>query len=113
VAGAASDVPAPDPATVLESPLEIAERVRQRQLTRVEVLERAVLSLMDGTLTEELREHAQSEAFAIAGGLPSTGVRQGARLARALEQAFGARYTLERHLAARLADHVLALRTEL
>ena len=113
VAGAAPDVPAPDPAAVLESPLEIAERVRQRQLTRVEVLERAVLSLMDGTLTEELREHAQSEAFAIAGGLPSTGVRQGARLARALEQAFGARYTLERHLAARLADHVLALRTEL
>jgi diguanylate cyclase (GGDEF)-like protein len=109
---AASDAPAPS-AVPLVSPHAIAERVRERQLERVDVLERAVLSLMDGTLTDELRELAQSEAFAIASVMPSNGVKQGARIARALEQAFGARYTLERHLAAKLADHVLLLRTEL
>lgn len=105
--------PPPAPPTSVETPHAIAERVRQRQLERVDVLERAVLSLMDGTLTDELRDLAQSEAFAIAAGMPANGLRQGARLARALEQAFGARYTLERHLAARLADHVLVLRAEL
>jgi diguanylate cyclase (GGDEF)-like protein len=89
------------------------ERVRGRHLERVDVLERAVLALMDGTLTDELRELAESEAHALAGAMPTFGIRTGVRIARALEQSFAARYTLERGLAARLADQVVALRTEL
>jgi diguanylate cyclase (GGDEF)-like protein len=91
----------------------VVERVRGRHLERVDVLERAVLALMDGTLTDELRELAESEAHALAGAMPTFGVRTGVRIARALEQSFAARYTLERGLAARLADQVVALRTEL
>jgi len=79
----------------------------------VDVLERAVLALMDGSLTDELRELAESEAHALAGAMPTFGMRTGVRIARALEQSFAARYTLERGLAARLADQVVALRTEL
>lgn len=96
-----------------EPPEAVAERIRSRHLARVDVLERAVLALMDGTLTDELRDHAESEAHALASAMPSLGARDGVRLARSLEQSFAARYTLERHLATRLADHVLALRTEL
>ncbi len=92
---------------------EVWTRLRQRHLQRVDVLERAVLALMDGELNEELRELAESEAHSLAGTVSTFGLRAGSRLARALEQSFSARYTLGRQLAARLADQVLALRREL
>lgn len=82
-------------------------------MQRVETLERAVLALMDGELDHELRELAETEAHALAGAVGSFGMRSGSRLARALEQSFSARHTLNRALAARLADQVLALRREL
>jgi len=91
----------------------IVERVRGQHLERVEVLERAVLALMDGALTHELCELAESEANALASAMPTFGIRTGVRIARALEQSFAARHTLDRGLAARLADQVVALRTEL
>jgi diguanylate cyclase (GGDEF)-like protein len=103
----------PSTASDEAAPSAIAERVRARQLQRVQVLERAVLALMDGTLDDTLREAAESEAHALAGTMPTFGLRQGMRVARALEQSFAARYTLERSVATRLADQVLALRTEL
>ena len=95
-----------------EQAAEVWARMRDRHLQRVDVLERAVLALMDGDLDEELREHAESEAHALAGAAGTFGMRSGSRLARALEQTFRARHTLERSLAARLADQVLALRKE-
>ncbi len=92
---------------------EVWSRLRDRHLRRVEVLERAVLALMDGELDEELRELAESEAHSLAGTVGSFGMRGGSRLARALEQSFSSRHTLARPLAMRLADQVLALRREL
>lgn len=92
---------------------EVWARLRDRHLQRVEVLEGAVLALMDGALDEELRGRAEAEAHALAGSVGTFGLRGGARLARALEQSFAARYTLGRPMAARLADQVTALRREL
>jgi len=92
---------------------EVWSRLRERHLRRVEVLERAVLALMDGELDEELRELAESEAHSLSGTVGSFGMRGGSRLARALEQSFSSRHTLARPLAMRLADQVLALRREL
>lgn len=92
---------------------EVWARLRERHLQRVEVLERAVLALMDGELDDALREQAESEAHALAGTVGTFGLRAGSRLARALEQSFSARHTLGRALAARLADQVMALRREL
>lgn len=102
------------PATLLgQQAAEVWARSRDRHLERVDVLERAVLALMDGCLDDTLREHAETEAHSLAGSVGSFGLRSGSRLARALEQAFAARHTLDRALAARLADQVLALRREL
>jgi diguanylate cyclase (GGDEF)-like protein len=92
---------------------EVWARSRDRHLARVEVLERAVLALMDGELDETLRDLAETEAHSLAGAVGTFGLRTGSRLARALEQTFAARHTLDRQLAARLADQVLALRREL
>ena len=100
---------APDSGTVDA----IVGRVRERHLQRLDVLERAVLALMDGTLTDTLREHAEQEAHTLAGAMPTFGLPTGARLARALEQSFAARYALDRSVATRLADQVVALRSEL
>ena len=96
-----------------EQAAEVWARLRERHLRRVEVLERAVLALMDGELDEELRELAESEAHSLAGTVGTFGMRGGSRLARALEQSFSSRHTLGRPLAMRLADQVLALRREL
>ncbi|MCC6930499.1 MAG: response regulator [Gemmatimonadaceae bacterium] len=96
-----------------EQAAQVWARLRERHLRRVEVLERAVLALMDGELDEELRELAESEAHSLAGTVGSFGMRGGSRLARALEQSFSSRHTLARPLAMRLADQVLALRREL
>lgn len=96
-----------------EQAAEVWARMRERHLQRVDAIERAVLALMDGDLTEEMREQAESEAHALSGAAGTFGMRSGSRLARALEQTFHARHTLDRSLAARLADQVLALRKEL
>lgn len=96
-----------------EQAAEVWARLRERHLQRVEVLERAVMALMDGELDDTLRELAESEAHSLAGTVGTFGLRAGSRLARALEQSFSARFTLARPLAARLADQVLALRREL
>jgi DNA-binding response OmpR family regulator len=106
--------PPAHPTTVLgQHAAEVWARSRERHLRRVEVLERAVLALMDGELNDELRELAESEAHSLASAVGTFGMRAGPRLARALEQSFSARYTLDKALAARLADQVLALRREL
>ena len=96
-----------------EQAAEVWARTRDLHLRRVEVLERAVLALMDGALDDELRELAESEAHSLASLVGTFGLRAGSRLARGLEQSFSARHTLGRSLAARLADQVLALRREL
>lgn len=80
---------------------------------RVEVLERAVLALLDGALDRVLRERAGRAAHALASSLGPFGLVSGTRLARSLEQSFGAHHTLSRALAPRLADQVQALRQEL
>lgn len=92
---------------------ELWARSVERHTRRVDVLERAVLALMDGELDDQLRELAESEAHSLAGSIGSFGLRTGSRLARALQQSFGAPHTLGRGLASRLADQVLALRREL
>ncbi len=105
--------PAPPAPFLGQQAAEVWARSRERHLERVEVLERAVLALMDGELDESLRELAETEAHSLAGSVGTFGLRTGSRLARALEQTFSARHTLERALAARLADQVMALRREL
>lgn len=105
--------PALSASVVGQSAADVWARARERHLSRIEVLERAVLALMDGELDEALREVAESEAHSLAGTVGAFGFRAGSRLARALEQSFAARHTLGKNLAARLADQVLALRREL
>lgn len=104
---------APPAALIDDQVAEVWGRSRDRHLERVEVLERAIFALMDGRLDETLCELAESEAHTLASVVGSYGLRSGSRIARALEQSFAARHTLERAVAARLADQVLALRQEL
>jgi diguanylate cyclase (GGDEF)-like protein len=87
-------------------------RRRPEVLARVDVIEDAVAALLADALGHDLREQARREAHKVAGSAGTFGYPRSSALARELERAFepgGA----ELAAAARLAEHVLAIRAEL
>lgn len=65
---------------------ELWERVKETNLSRLDVLEQTALALLEGTLDAELRATAQREAAKLASSLDTFGFTQGAHLVREMEQ---------------------------
>jgi diguanylate cyclase (GGDEF)-like protein len=105
---------APSPASALAGALAGAwERFRETVLGRVQVLEEAVVALLEGRLDEETRRRAEREAHKLAGSVGTFGFAEGSRIARYLEQALAGHAPLEQADALRLSERVVALRREL
>ena len=82
-------------------------------LGRVEVVEQALSELLEGDLSNELRQKAEQEAHKLAGSVGSFGFKEGSRLAREIERFFRAGSTLEQSQALPLSEMAEALRREL
>jgi diguanylate cyclase (GGDEF)-like protein len=104
--------PAAPPDELAAAVRAIWSRRRPEVLARLDVLEDAVAALLDDALDDDLRERARREAHKLAGSAGTFGYPRSSELARELERAFepGAAELAD---AARLAEHVLAVRSEL
>src|SRR5262245_40499077 len=91
----------------------IWERFKDVAVNRVVVLEQAVMALLEGTLSNELRRHAEREAHKLAGSVGMFGFAEGSRLARALEQILQAGAPLGQAETLSLSELVVLLRQEL
>lgn len=91
----------------------IFERTRDELGRRVKTVEEAVAAMLAGGLDEDLRARAERDAHKLAGSLGMFGVPRGSQLARDLEQALGVLDGPAPSEAPRLAELVLALRSEL
>jgi diguanylate cyclase (GGDEF)-like protein len=91
---------------------EVWQRARARMLARVEVLERAGASWLDGGLDAGLRQQARGEAHALAGSLGTFGLPAGTRFARELERALESDSRGSESQALRFAQVAAALRLE-
>src|ERR1700752_4596753 len=65
---------------------KIWERFKGTTFNRLAVLEQAVMALLEGTLSDEVRRQAEREAHKLAGSVGTFGFAEGSRLARAVEQ---------------------------
>ncbi|MBD2773462.1 response regulator [Iningainema tapete] len=90
----------------------IWERFKPKYSAHVSVLENAITTLGAGKLTEELRQKAQQEAHLLIGSLASFGFAEASRLARAIEQIFGAGVKQSQDVE-HLCKLIVALREEL
>ncbi len=88
------------------------ERYTEKFSNRVAVLEQATTALLQDSLGNELRLHAEQEAHKLAGSLGMFGF-EGSRLAREIEQMFQAKTPLGQNQALHLSELVVALRREL
>lgn len=86
---------------------------RDELVGRIGVIERAVTSLIEGTLEESLRREAERAAHQLAGSLGTFGFPDGSERARRLELALEARAALGPAQVPELAALVLALEEEL
>jgi HPt (histidine-containing phosphotransfer) domain-containing protein len=89
------------------------QRVQGVILERVTVLEQAARSLLERTLSDELRQRAEQEAHKLAGSLGTFGFLQGSHLAREIEKILQGDVIANDAQAKRLADLTAALRREL
>jgi HPt (histidine-containing phosphotransfer) domain-containing protein len=92
---------------------KIWERFKEVTITRVVVLEQAVIALLEGTLSDELRRQAEREAHKVAGSAGTFGFAEGSRLARTMEQMLQAEAPLGQAETLRLSELVTTLRREL
>ena len=99
--------------TVLAAVAEIWERFQKTVPRRLAILEQATSALRAGTLSDAIRHQAQAEAHNIAGAGGLFGCPQGSSLAKKIEAVFQPLAVLEQAHAARLAELILALRSEL
>ncbi len=78
------------------------ERFQEKYSDRLTVIEQAMTPLLDGRLSEDLRQQAVKEAHTLVGSLGSFGLIEASRLSREVEQTFQARTMLtptqENHL---------------
>ena len=88
-------------------------RFKGTMLGRVEVVEQALSALLEGDLSNELRQKAEQEAHKLAGSVGSFGFKEGSRLAHEIERFFRAGSTLEQSQALPLSEMAAALRREL
>ena len=98
---------------VLAAVAQVWEQGKERIVARVDVLDEAIIALLDGSLDQDLRREAEREAHKLAGSLTTFGFPEGSRLARGLEQTFQGDSSLESAEALHLSEAVLALRAEL
>ncbi|MDQ3677933.1 MAG: diguanylate cyclase [Actinomycetota bacterium] len=91
----------------------VFERTRGELARRVQTLEETVAAMLEGKLDESLRANAERDAHKLAGSLGMFGLPRGSELARELEQALGVLDGPAPSEAPRLAELVLALRSQL
>jgi diguanylate cyclase (GGDEF)-like protein len=88
-------------------------KTRGELARRVETLEETVAAMLEGKLDESLRARAERDAHKLAGSLGMFGLPRGSELARELEQALAVLDGPALSDAPRLAELVVALRSEL
>lgn len=87
-------------------------RFRDSTLARIDVLESAALSLLEGKLNPDDQRAAEREAHKLAGSSGTFGFPRSSRIARELEQRFaGSQLTATDAVA--LSEQIIALRTDL
>jgi diguanylate cyclase (GGDEF)-like protein len=89
------------------------ERFKGSITGQVDVLEQAIMALIEGHLDHDLRRQAEREAHKLAGSLGTFGFTEGSRLAREMEHRLQGSGPLEQAQALPLAELVVALRREL
>jgi len=89
------------------------ERFQEKYSDRLTVIEQAVTALLDGRLSEDLRQQAVKEAHTLVGSLGSFGLIEASRLSREIEQTFQASTRLSPTQANHLSSLVKALRQSL
>lgn len=89
------------------------ERFKESIIGQVDVLEQAIMALMEERLDHDLQRQAEREAHKLAGSLGMFGFAEGSRLAREMEYRLQGSVTLEQTQALPLAELVIALRREL
>ena len=89
------------------------ERFQEKYSDRLTVIEQAVTALLDGRLSEDLRQQAVREAHTLVGSLGSFGLIEASRLSREVEQTFQASTRLSPTQANHLSSLVKALRQSL
>lgn len=92
---------------------KIWERFKEATINRLIVLEQAVMALLEGILSDELRRQAEREAHKLAGSVGMFGFAEGSRLARTIEQMLQAGTPLGQAETLRLSELVVLLRREL
>lgn len=105
-----------DPQTqqaVLAAVAEISKRFQTTVARQLAILEQASAALRAGVLSDALRHQAQAEAHNIAGAGGLFGYPHGSSLAKKIEAMFQPLAVLEQAHASRLAELILALRSEL
>lgn len=95
---------------VLPELTAVWEKFKDKYSAHIKVLERAIVALLEGTLTEGLRQQALREAHTLVGSLGSLGFEEACRLCREIERLLQAEASLSR---AHLSELVMALRQEL
>ena len=91
---------------------QLWERFKAATFTRLGVLEQAVAALVAGTLSEELRQHAERDAHKLAGSVGMFGFAEGSRLASTIEQLLEAGAPVGQAETVRLSELVVRLRRE-
>ena len=112
-AEAAASPAAPAPGGLSAAVAQVWERFREPVLKRVDVVEQAALSLLEGGLDAEARRNAEREAHKLAGSVGTFGYGEASRLSREAEQLLAGPGELGQADALRLADLAVAIRREL
>ncbi len=89
------------------------ERFNKSYSDRITVLEQAVTALLEGNLSEALRQQAIGEAHTLVGSLGSFGFVEASHLSREIEHTFQAEVRLSGARVERLSKLIMALRQEL
>ncbi|HEY9904782.1 MAG TPA: response regulator [Candidatus Sericytochromatia bacterium] len=89
------------------------ERFQEKYSDRLTVIEQAVTALLDGRLSEDLRQQAVKEAHTLVGSLGSFGLIEASRLSREIEQTFQSSTRISPTQANHLSSLVKALRQSL
>ena len=99
---------------VLETTLaRIWGQVRGTVMGRLDVLEQATVTLLEGNLPDELRQEAEREAHKLGGLLGTFGYSEGTRLAKEMERILEAGWPLGQAEGLSLSGLVVSLRDEL
>lgn len=88
----------------------LGQHEKRRIIDHVEILEQAIMALLDSSLDRELQERARQEAYELIGSLETVGLTFAARLAWGIEHMFKGKMPFEEALILQLAEFVIALR---